>query len=64
MSDPSLHFLAVALFLVYLAFGGGSWSKNSAAEAPLSFCQKCRAHFLPENSCECRFTQRIVNNLH
>jgi hypothetical protein len=64
LSDPSLHFLAVALFLVYLAFGNGSWSRNSsAAEAPLSYCQKCHAHYLPEKSCECRLTQGIVNAL-
>jgi hypothetical protein len=54
LSDPSLHLLAIAVILVYLAFGQTPWSNAIRAEDPLPICKACRAHYLPGNLCECR----------
>jgi hypothetical protein len=61
LSDPSLHLLAIALLLVYLAFGGGSWSRDSSAETPLPYCQNCHFHFLPGKPCDCVLSRKLAN---
>ena len=61
LSDPSLHLLAIALFLVYLAFGSGSWHDERDAASPLAFCKTCQVHYLPGKACDCRFPARIAN---
>ncbi len=54
LGDPSLHFLAIAAFVVYLAFGRSITKDRAWAEAPLSRCKTCQVHFLPGESCHCR----------
>ena len=61
LSDPSLHLMVIALLLVYLAFGGGPWSRDSSAEAPLPYCSKCHIHFLPGKTCECDLPGKIAH---
>ena len=63
LSDPSLHFLAVALFLVYLTFGNGSWSRNSsgAAEAPPELLREVPRSLLAREDLRVPTPQGIVN---
>ena len=53
LSDPGLHMLAIALVLVYLAFGASRWD-DAVGVAPLPYCKACRFHYLPDKPCACR----------
>jgi hypothetical protein len=63
LGDPTLHLLATALILLYLALGGGSWPGETAAEAPLPYCKSCHAHYLPGKTCDCRSTANLAHAL-
>lgn len=57
LGDPSLHLLAIALLLVYLAIGAPA--SGPAAESRLVSCRKCRAVHFPEGSCTLASQPRI-----
>jgi hypothetical protein len=61
LGDPSLHLLAIALIVVYLAFGRGSRSGDDRAEAPLPTCKRCLGHYLPGTTCDCRHPGGMAN---
>ena len=63
LGDPSLHLLAIALFVVYLAFGRGHMSGAMRPEDPLPFCKVCHVHFLPGQTCDCRPAGSIAHAL-
>ena len=62
LSDPSLHLLAIASLLVYLAFSG-SWTDDGAASSPLGYCKSCHAHFMLGKACDCRLPGKIAHAL-
>jgi hypothetical protein len=64
LSDPTLHLLAIALFLIYLTFGGGLRWRDSFAESPLPICKVCHTHFLPDRPCECHLPKKIARVAH
>jgi hypothetical protein len=61
LSDPSLHLLAIALILVYLALGDRSTLREGSGEEPLAFCPKCRVHHLPEKTCDCVLPRKVAD---
>jgi hypothetical protein len=60
LSDPTLHLLAFALFLIYLTFVSDPRRKEPYGESPLPICKVCRAHFLPNKPCDCRFPKKFA----
>jgi hypothetical protein len=60
VSDPTLHLLAIALFLVYLTVAGGPRWRDSNGEAPLPSCKICHNHFMPGKLCECPLRKRFA----
>ncbi len=62
LGDPGLHLLAIALVLVYLAFGV-SRSEDTVGEAPLPYCKACRFHYLPNKPCACRVGSGLAHAL-
>jgi len=62
LRDPSLHLLlAIALMVVYLAFGRGPSSGNFRAEEPLPICKVCHRQYLPWVGCDYHRTDVIAH---
>ncbi len=64
LSDPTLHLLMIALFLIYLAFGNSQRARDGFAESPLPVCKTCHIHFLPDRPCDCRTPGRFAQATH
>lgn len=60
LGDPSLHLIAIALIVLYIAIGRGSWSDSLRAEAPLPTCQRCHGHYLPGTRCDCSHPRGVA----